>query len=154
MIRNVIFNGKPGDRSLIKSWVNALNNPRIVTEKAGFLFKVTLNDDQVELAVAPCMINGERLCHYNMKMKQEDAYTLIGDVNATGLFTILFKPESLPLCETQKERYVNNFQQFAKLLLEHGYSEKGRLNEVTQSILEEVGLHPAPQTLAELDPSA
>ena len=150
MMRNTILNGKTGDRSIIRPWIDALNNPRIVTEKAGFLFKVSAKEERMELAVSPCLINGERLYHYDMHLEREDAYTLIGDVNAAGLFTILFKPESLPLGETQKAHYARSFRRFATLLLEQGYSGEGRLNEVTQAILSGLGLSPAPQTLEEL----
>lgn len=150
MIRKIIFNGKSGGNSIIKPWVRALNDPRIVTEKSGFLFKALAQNDCMELAVAPCLINGERLYHYNMHLKTESAYTLVGDVNAGGLFTILFNPEKLPLSETQKARYVRAFRLLAELLLEQGYSGEGNLSEVTQAILKDLGLSPAPRTLAEL----
>lgn len=153
-IRSVTLNGKKGDHKIAQPWIDAMNDPRIVTEKAGFLFKATIRQEHLLLAVSPVLINGERSHHYDQHLDEEDAYTLIGDISAAGVFTILFKPERLPLSETQKTRYLSAFRHFAALLLNQGYSGEGLLNDITQTVLEDLGLYPAPQTLAELNPSA
>lgn len=147
---NIVFNGKRGNSSIIRPWVKALNDPRIVTEKAGFLFKALLCGDHMELAAQPCLINGERLCHYNMPLSQNDPATLIGDVSATGEFTVLFKPDKGGLTDEQKVRCREGLKAFAELLLEQGYAGEGRLCDVTRMILPEIGLSPALQTLADL----
>ncbi len=146
-INKVTLNGKTGDAS---GWIRALNDECIVREKAGFLFKASFDGDHLMLAAAPCLINGERTMHYNMHLKKEDAFTLIGDVNAQGVFTILFKPESREQVAAQAEEYIERFRQFAAFLIENGYTGDGALDEVTQGLLESLGLSPAPQTLAEL----
>lgn len=149
-IKEVTLNGKTGDISVVREWVRALSNERIVQAHAGYLFKALFDGEHLVLAVVPCLIDGERSYHYNQHLGKEDAFTLIGDVNAQGVFTILFKSESRVLSETQKERYVAAFRQFALFLTAAGYQGEGQLDEVTQGILATLGLVPAPQTLAGL----
>ncbi len=146
-ISKVTLNGKT---DVAAGWIRALNDERIVQEKAGFLFKASFDGDHLMLAVAPTLINGERSWHYNMHLEKEDAFTLIGDVNAQGVFTILFKPESREQVAAQAGEYIVLFRRFAAFLIEGGYTGNGVLDEVTQGVLESLGLSPFPKTLAEL----
>lgn len=146
-ISKVTLNGKSGGAA---DWIRALNDARIVQEKAGFLFKATLEGDHLMLAVLPCLINGERSYHYNQHLEKEDAFTLIGDINAQGVFTILFNPESREQSQTDSKKYIELFRQFAGFLLQQGYTGDGLLEDVTQGILQTLGLTPAPKTLAGL----
>jgi len=146
-ISKVTLNEKAGDAS---GWIRALNDERIVREKAGFLFKAGFDGDHLMLAVLPTMINGERSYHYNQHLEKEDAFTLLGDVNAEGVFTILFKPESREQVEADSEKYIELFRRFAAFLVESGYTGDGALDEVTQGVLKSLGLSPVPQTLVEL----
>ena len=150
MTGKITFNSATGAATLITPWIRALNNPRIVTEKAGFIFKAGFDGDHLMLAVAPTMINGERSYHYNQHLKKEDAFTLLGDVNAQGVFTILFKPENPEQIAADSKKYIVLFRRFAAFLIESGYTGDGALDEVTQGVLQELGLSPAPQTLADL----
>jgi hypothetical protein len=149
-IRRVTLNGKSGDPSVAADWIRALNDARIVQEKAGYLFKASVCGDQLMLAVEPCLINGARSYHYAMHLQQEDAFTLIGDVNAQGIFTILFKPESRAAVSQHAAEYLERFRAWAAFLRDAGYTGAGLLDEVTQSILHDLGLSPAPKTLAGL----
>ena len=150
-ISKVTLNGKADDAS---GWIRALNDERIVREKAGFLFKVGFDGDHLMLAVLPTMINGERSYHYNQHLEKENAFTLLGDVNAEGVFTILFNPESREQVEADSEKYIELFHRFAAFLIENGYTGSCALDEVTQGILERLGLSPAPKTLADLSISS
>jgi len=149
-INRVTLNGKTGDASTAKGWIRALNDKRIVHEKAGFLFKASFDEDHLMLAVAPALINGERTMHYNMHLGMENQFTLIGDVNAQGFFTFLFKPDSMDQLITQSARFIYICRRFAGFLLENGYTGDGQLDEVAQGVLKKLGLSSAPQTLAEL----
>ena len=149
-VTSVILNGKSGDPSLVSDWIRALNDERVVQEKAGFLFKACFDADRLLLEVAPFFIHGERTYHYNMHLEKEDAYTLIGMVDAQGVFTLLFKPESPTLSADQREAYARVCRRFAAFMLEAGYTGKGLLDEITQSLLVELGVSPAPASLAEL----
>ena len=143
----ITLNGKNGGAT---NWIHALNDARIVQEKAGFLFKATFDGDHLMLAVAPTLIQGERSYHYNMHLKKEDSFTLLGDVDAQGVFTILFNPESRAQIQTDAEKYIELFRRFAAFLVDNGYTGNGRLDEVTQRLLKNLGLSPAPETLAGL----
>jgi len=146
-INKVTLNGKRGGAA---DWIRALNDPNLLREKAGFLFKAGFDGDHLMLAVLPTMINGERSYHYNQHLEKEDAFTLLGDVNAEGVFTILFKPESREQAQANSEKYLEQFRRFAAFLIDGGYTGDGVLDEVTQGLLESLGLSPAPETLAGL----
>ncbi len=149
-IKKVTLNGKTGKTSIVKGFIHALNDERIVQEKAGFLFKASFEDDHLRLAVAPCMINGERSAHYKMPLEKEDKFTLIGDINARGMFTIMFKQESVEQVAADKEKYIELFRRFAAFFMENGYTGDGILEEVTVGVFEYFGLSNPPKTFAEL----
>ncbi len=146
-INKVTLNGKSGGAA---DWIRALNDARIVQEKAGFLFKATFDDDHLMLAVLPCLIHGERSYHYNQHLEKEDVFTLVGTINAQGFFTILFNAESCKQIQADSEKYIELFRRFATFLFENGYTGDGFLDEVTQQVLEELGLSLTPKTLADL----
>ena len=149
-INKVTLNSKTGEPSIAIHWIRALDDERILVGKAGFLFKASLCENHLMLAVEPCLINGERSYHYNMSLEQEDAYTLIGYVNARGVFTILFRAESPELSVRQIEMHSETFRRFAGFLLEAGYAGEGLLDEVTQTVLKKLEFLPVPSTLFEL----
>jgi hypothetical protein len=146
----VTLNGAAGGLSVAKGWIKALNSRRILTEKAGYLFKASQDEDHLMLAVAPCLINGERSWHYAMQLEKEDTLTLIGEVNAQGVFTILFKPESREQLAAQTDEYVAHFRRFARFFADAGYRGEGGLDGVTQDLLRRLGIDPPPKTLTEL----
>jgi len=49
---------------------------------------------------------GARRYHYNMHLADEDVPTLVGNVNAKGVFTMAFKAPSLKLTDEQKTQYL------------------------------------------------
>ena len=149
-VRKVTLNGVSGGLSVASPWIGALNDERVVQEKAGFLLKATLHGDHALLAVEPCLIHGERRYHYNMRLAREDAYTLIGCVDARGVFTIMVKPESRELSDAQRAQYRDVLRAFAGLLLDCGYAGPGLLDEVTRELLRELGHSPVPDRMAGL----
>jgi len=150
IIRTVTLNGVSGGLSIASPWIGALNDERLVLEKAGFLFKASLCGDHLLLAVEPFLIHGERRYHYNMRLAREDAYTLVGCVDVKGVFTIMVKPESQELSDVQRARYRAVFRAFAGLLLDGGYAGPGLLDEATRELLKELGHAPVPDRLAGL----
>ena len=149
MITKITLNGKTSDALGASEWIRALNDECLVREKAGFLFKASFDGDHLMLAVAPTLIHGERNYHYNMHLEKEDAFTLLGDLNAEGVFTILFKPDRLEQFTEESARFVEIFRHFAQFLLTNGYVGKGQLDEVTKGLLKGAGLSPTPQVLAD-----
>ncbi len=146
-VRNVTFNGKPGGPAVAAEWIGALNDARLTAEKGGFLFKAAFDSNHLALAAVPALIHGERSYHYNLPVEKEDAFTLIGDVNAQGVFTILFKPESLAAAVQQAAEYIERFRSFAAFLEAAGYTGAGQLDQVTQGVLKSLGVVHPPETL-------
>jgi len=147
----VTLNGKTGKPSIARSFIEALNDERIITEKGGFLFKVLAAGNRLVLGVTPYFIDGGRTYHYDTQLPGEDEFTLIGSVTPSGTFEILFKPLSMNLSPEEIRQYSHTYVMFARFLLENGYAGQGRLDEVTISLLREAGLfHPAPRDLAGL----
>jgi hypothetical protein len=149
-INKVSLNGNTGGASIAQELISALNDERIVREIAGFLIKASFDEDHLMLAVEPALINGERTMHYNMHLEIENQFTLIGGLNAQGVFTILFKPDNMEQFAAESPRFIEVCRRLAGFLLENGYAGEGRLDEVTQRLLNEAGLSPAPQGLADL----
>lgn len=139
-VREVTLNGKTGKPSIARSFIEALNDERIITEKGGFLFKVLVAGEMLVLGVTPCFIDGERTYHYNSQLPGEDEFTLIGSITPDGTFEILFKPLSLELSPEDIRKYADTYVMFARFLLENGYSGQGRLDTMTVSMLREAGL--------------
>lgn len=151
MITNTVtLNGETADVSIITKWIEALNDECIIREKAGFLFKATFDGEHLMLAVAPCLIHGERSLHYKLKLEKMDAFTLVGSVNAQGVFTLLFKPDSMEQLRKESAHFIEVCRRFSTVLLEQGYTAEGLLDEVTQGVLQNLGLSPAPKRLADL----
>jgi len=150
-IKEVTLNGDTGSHKMAADFIHALNDPGILTEKAGFLFKTTVCGDRLMLGITPYFINGERMYHYDVSLPVENEFTLIGSINAEGVFTIFFRPESLNIPPEKKEVYSDSYVIFARFLLENGYAGKGLLDGVTLKTLEETALFVSvPETLIEL----
>lgn len=150
-VRRVTLNGKTGKPSIASSFIKALNDERIITEKGGFLFKVLAAGDRLILGVTPYFIDSRRTYHYDTQLPGEDEFTLIGSVTPNGIFEILFKPLSMELSPEDIRKYADTYVMLARFLLENGYSGPGRLDPVTVSMILEAGLfNPAPEDLAGL----
>lgn len=150
-VREVTLNGKTGKPSIVRDFIDALNDKRIITEKGGFLFKVLAAGDRLVLGVTPSFIDGRRIYHYDTQLPGEDEFTLIGSVTPGGTFEILFRPLSRQLSSEDIRKYADTYVILARFLLENGYSGQGRLDPVTVSMLREAGLfHPAPEDLTGL----
>jgi hypothetical protein len=149
-VSKVTCNGITGDITVLHPWAQALNNPDIVTEKAGFIFIAGQTDSHYMLAVDPCLIHGERRYHYNLRLPDEDAITLSGNVDAQGVFMIVFKPKSPKLTDEDKQHYIMLYRNLAHLLLKAGYTQAGTLDEITQCILMEIGLETPATCLQDL----
>lgn len=145
------LNGKTGKPSIARSFIEALNDERIITENGGFLFKALTAGDRLVLGVTPYIIDGARTYHYDTQLPGEDEFTLIGSVTPSGTFEILFKPLSKKLSPEDIRKYSCTYVMLARFLLENGYSGQGRLDTVTISLLREAELfHNVPEDLTGL----
>lgn len=150
-IRRVVLNGEPAAGRQVRAMVRAIGDARILVEKGGFLLRAAVDGETLALAVIPCIINGARTHHYEMPLPVENAGTLMGGVTAEGAFTLLFRPESVPVPPAQVAAVADTAVQLARFLLEHGYAGPGPLDGVTQGCFAEIAAFAAlPSTLADL----
>jgi hypothetical protein len=146
-INHVTFNGKRGGLHAASAWICALNDEKLTAQKGGFLFKAAFHENELVIAAVPTIIDGERSYHYNLHPKYEDAYTLIGGVNAQGVFNILFKMDSHAKLPEKAHIYLDLYCRLADFFIKANYSGAGRLDDVTRHVLEEMGVDNPPKTL-------
>lgn len=136
-MNRIYINSKKANRNKIKALIEAISNKTILTEKGGFLLKVTVLADQIYIGIIPNYINGERTFHYDIEIGVENEFTLIGAVNHQQVFTLLFKPVNPILPDKAKEQYYTAYKKFADFLFSNGYNNIGELDWITQKILTE-----------------
>ncbi|MCK5146329.1 hypothetical protein KAR48_06205 [bacterium] len=136
-LRCVYINGEKDSKPVIGSVIYALNNKKIIIEKGGFLFKVSISDDCLYFGLVPNFINGERTHHYDIELTVEDEFTLIGSITDDDKYSILFKPENRPFTAAVKTTYSDSYVRFARFLYENGYEGRGELDWSTCKIFEE-----------------
>ena len=133
----IYINNKKADCNTIKAMIEAISNKTILTEKGGFLLKVTVLTDYIYIGIIPNFINGERTYHYDIEIGIENEFTLIGAINHQQIFTLLFKPINPILTSKAKEQYYTVYREFADFLFTNGYNNTGELDWITQKILTE-----------------
>lgn len=137
---SVVLNGRRAGAELLRQVALALADPDVLAERGGFLFKATLGEDTAWLDVVPCVMDGVRSYHYNMRMQEENDCTLTGAVNANGIFTIFFSPRSGGLSEDLLAGLRLAYGRMARLLMDNGYPGEGKLDWATLNLLEETGI--------------
>jgi hypothetical protein len=153
-IRKLTLNARTGTSGLARDLLRALNDPRILTEKGGFLFKARLEADDpthLILGVTPCLLDWQRTYHYDTRLPGEDAYTITGTVTPGLVFELLFNPPAAVLTEHQRCLYARLFVVFARFMLEQGLRPGATLGIVTRQLIQEAGLfQPPPEDLPAL----
>lgn len=138
-------------RLLLKSMIKGLNDKKIRTEKGGYLFKASVSESTLFLAILPEFNQGDRNYHYNIELPDDPEFFLTGSLNPEGEFSILFIPKEKELSSSSITAYRNIYLAFAENLLALGLKEPGKLNMVTTMILQSSGLFPeGPVSLSQL----
>lgn len=138
-------------RPLLKSMIKGLNDKKIRTEKGGYLFKASVSESTLFLAILPEFNQGDRNYHYNIELPDDPEFFLTGSLNPEGEFSILFIPKEKELSSSSITAYRNIYLAFAENLLALGLKEPGKLNMVTTMILQSSGLFPeGPVSLSQL----
>lgn len=147
----VILNGQRAGKQALRQALQALCTQDILAANGGFLIKATLAEDQTWIDIVPCVINGERTYHYDMKLAVETESTLIGAVNTHGIFTLFFQPAAPVISEADRLEIGAAFRRLARLITNGGYFGCGRLDWGTRKLLDETGIFkPAPESLLDL----
>lgn len=139
-MNRIYINNKKANRKTIKAMIEAISNKTILTEKGGFLLKVTALNDKLYIGIIPNYINGERTHHYDIKIGVENEFTLIGAVNNQIILTLLFKPATPVLSTEARNRYRSVYKLFAEFLFTNGFSQGGELDWITQKIIKDSGI--------------
>ncbi|MBN2653227.1 MAG: hypothetical protein JXR63_12680 [Spirochaetales bacterium] len=100
----------------------------------GALFKYRY-DGNHHFSFVPCIVDGERGYHYNLKLRGDDWGSIIGTINANGEIQLIVKPPILPLTEDVLALYKVQFREFSNFFLKNGYSGEGKLTEITTNLL-------------------
>jgi hypothetical protein len=145
-IKEVRVNKQKAGKKLIKNLISAFNDSSVLTEKGGFLFKVTLTKNLLHIGVIPNFINNQRTYHYDIEIGVENEFTIIGGISNQGVFNLLFKPKSSPLSPEKKEEYCRVYTVFARFLVENGLNGTGKLDWITNNLLEESRIFSRPIT--------
>lgn len=149
------LNGKAKQQTEINHILNQLSNPNILTQYGGALFKYqNHSEDELlidDFGIIPCIVDGERTHHYDIQLKKETSFTLIGIINANGIFRVVFKPEEIPLSDDDSKQYKKQFIQLSRFLQNNGFSGSIPLDGITCDLLQEASLFiPSPKELVQL----
>lgn len=136
MIMDIFFNGEKLSSSELAPIVRAIEDPAVLREKGGFLFRFAREEETVHFGLLPYLQNGQRMYHYNIKMP---SFPLIlsGFVNAGGSLTFL--PEQTKKKDAREwlsQDYHNQVKFFASFLINEDFPPKTRLDEISVEVLD------------------
>lgn len=153
IIKTFYFNQTKNKSKQVKDFISVLNSNSKLQQIGGLLFKSNFQaaKETIYIEFVPTLLDGERSYHYNIKLKHEDEYNLVGSVSANGEFKILIKPESAELSNENKEKYLISLKAFAQFLIEHDYNGMGIIDWTTTEILKALGCNKhLPKNIKEL----
>ena len=131
--------------------IQALNSRKIRTEKGGYLFKAASDEENLYLGIIPCISDGERTHHYDIRMPGNLEYVLTGGIIPEGKITVLFIPADRNLTDMMRRGYRSIYVDLAAGLIAAGFSAPGEIDEVSMAMLEKAELFPSvPLTLQEI----
>jgi len=144
-----VFNRKPISlETLLRTLMSAFN-PQVLVANGGYLFKASLDGTVFHLGIVPTLHEGERGYHFNIHLKQEDVFTLIGNITPKRELTILFRNPAMK--EEDNSIYQRVYAQLARLFLNASPDKPFTLDWITTHLMEEKRIFPQlPQTLEEL----
>jgi len=135
------INGSPANAKQLDSMIHAIKSVRIRTERGGFLFKAATDDQNLYFGIIPCIWEGERNHHYDIQTPKQISIFLTGNIIPTGVYTILFIPESRVLGYEIKQSYKNLYKETARHLLHWGINSNTEIDPVTSKLLYSTGLY-------------
>ncbi len=153
-IKKVTVNGESTAPNELRKMLTAMCDKRILMEKGGYLFSVSITTDHCVLGIQPYQIHGERKYHYDLNMPM-NKWLLTGFINSTQSISIIFKPTSgmykNGLSEEEKNSFYEVYIKFARFLIEHGFSNNFEIDFATKLLLTETGiLEESPGEIGEL----
>ena len=120
--------------------------------RLGYIFTYRIYNNSAYLGIKPSIIDGQGSIHYDLKAGPETKVFLTGGIYPNGDISLLFKISKKELNEKNKLELKELYIQFAGLLIENGYKGSGKLEWITQKIIEESELFsPVPMTIYDLN---
>lgn len=146
---SLLLNGSLPDRIESRKFAKALSDPASLTSSGGWLFKSRREENAIYIGIVPALSEGQRLHHYDIRVPEGEH--LIGSISANGEISLLFKAEAESLDTAAMARWKAQYRGFAGVLIQCGYHGEGKLDWITQKIIEESGIfQPVPLTLGEI----
>ena len=144
-----LFNRKRTSLDTLLQTLASAFSPEVLVANGGYLFKASLQGPIFHVGVIPTLRDGERGYHYNIRLKHEDVFTLIGNITPQRELSIIYKNPALN--ELDKTAYRRIYQKLAQLLLIASPERPLTLDWITTHLLEQKQIFPSvPQTLMEL----
>ncbi len=131
----------------LREILTAVADPKVLAVKGGFLIKLALQGQVLDLALLPYQIDGQRTYHYNMILPEECACILTGFINTNRSITMMIdqphdKTSRQPLSVEQRKAYLQSFLDFADLFIRHGFDPGFELDLITNQILQKLSGRP------------
>ncbi len=143
-IKKINLNFKDISMKEFKKIVKSISNPKILTEKGGYLLQAIIENEILYLALQPSYINGQRTYHYDMVLPVESKISYSGGINIdeTFSFMLIIDREIFlkGIGETIKQKLRANYVKVAKLLIINGFPDSFALDWGTKNIIEELSL--------------
>ncbi|PKL21988.1 MAG: hypothetical protein CVV48_05215 [Spirochaetae bacterium HGW-Spirochaetae-4] len=148
-INRWLFNRKALPFEVVLGTLTSALEPRTLTTNGGYLFKAGLDSSVFHLGFIPTLSVGERGYHYDIHLKHEDVFTLIGNISTQRELSIIFKNATMQ--ESDLPAYRRVYQKLAQLLLAASPNLPLTLDWITTHLLQQKQIFPkVPQTLEEI----
>jgi hypothetical protein len=151
--RDTILNGSYPAPKLLKQVAAALQDPTILTEKGGYIFKAALTGEVLHIGLLPTLIGHTRSVHHAIDLAVESHMIINGFFNADGsLAMVLLKPGKKPCLTPEDVPAARELMlRFCSCLLAWQMPAHLPLDTTTDLTLHEAGLaEDNPATLGDL----
>jgi len=144
-----IFNRKSTSSEILLHTLASALSPQMLVANGGYIFKASLHGSVFHIGVIPTLRDGERGYHYTIRLKHEDAFTLIGNITTQRELSIIFKNPAV--VEVDKPAYRRVYHMLAHVLLLASPDLPLTLDWITIHLLEQKLIFSSvPRTLMEL----
>ncbi len=123
--------------------ISSISDRTTIIEKGGFLFKASFFCDEIHFGILPYVVGGERMWHYNIIMKREDAYRITGFINSNYTITVIpdiaGKNIAKNFSAEMKSEFSRRMRLLADILIRFGFDPNFKVDAITLGVLEMIG---------------
>jgi len=155
-ITQVTLNSNKIDKEEMKTVFSQINKESILIQNGGFLFQAILDLPHLYLGIQPCIVDGLRTYHYNIKLPVNHEIVFSGCFNTDKSITLVPVMDRSLFQQGFKGdlqvKILSSYHELASFLIENGLPQNTSLDFATQHILKELHLSKkSPQTLLDLE---